>query len=115
MTTATPTAAPRRSRLQFGLRMLLLGLTAFAIGFPIWYRWPFEEVEQKYFGADPFGADPFGADPFGDPFAPPGAALPKAVRDDHPDLAADLGRRQSPTWPHDHGKPPGSLEDDRAL
>jgi len=54
MTDSPAPPKPRRSRLQFSLRVLLLGLTAFAIGFPIWYRWPFEEVEQKYFGADPF-------------------------------------------------------------
>jgi hypothetical protein len=42
----------RRSRLQFSLRLLLLGLTTFAIGFPIWYRWPYEETEVVYFGSD---------------------------------------------------------------
>jgi hypothetical protein len=38
----------RRSwlRPQFSLRLLLLAFTAFAIGFPIWYRWPYEEVAQ---------------------------------------------------------------------
>src|SRR5262245_65177422 len=51
MTTATSTAVSRRSRLQFSLRLLLLALTAFAIGFPIWYRWPFEEVEREYSSA----------------------------------------------------------------
>jgi hypothetical protein len=37
----------RRSwlRPRFSLRVLLLGVTAFAIGFPLWYRWPYEEVE----------------------------------------------------------------------
>jgi hypothetical protein len=33
-------------RPQFSLHMLLLAVTAFAIGFPIWYRWPYEEVIQ---------------------------------------------------------------------
>jgi hypothetical protein len=37
---------PRRWRLQFSLRLLLLALTAFAIGFPIWYRWPYEESTE---------------------------------------------------------------------
>ena len=60
MTDSPAPPKPRRSRLQFSLRVLLLGLTAFAIGFPIWYRWPFEEVEYKY--------------PSPDPFAPPGAS-----------------------------------------
>jgi hypothetical protein len=40
-----PLARPRWLRLQFSLRLLLLAVTAFAIGFPIWYRWPYEEVE----------------------------------------------------------------------
>src|SRR5438034_10302208 len=35
---------PRATRLQFSLRLLLLAITAFAIGFPIWYRWPYQEV-----------------------------------------------------------------------
>src|SRR5262245_44331837 len=34
-------------RLQFSLRILLLGLTAIAVGFPIWYRWPFEEEKWE--------------------------------------------------------------------
>lgn len=34
-------------RLQFSLRLALVGLTAFAIGFPIWYRWPCEEVVEQ--------------------------------------------------------------------
>ena len=38
---------PRASRLQFSLRLLLLAFTAFAIGFPIWYRWPFEVVTEE--------------------------------------------------------------------
>jgi hypothetical protein len=33
----------RWPRLQFSLRVLLLALTVFAVGFPIWYRWPYEE------------------------------------------------------------------------
>jgi hypothetical protein len=32
-------------RPRFSLRVLLLAVTAFAIGFPIWYRWPYEERE----------------------------------------------------------------------
>jgi hypothetical protein len=39
-------AAPSSRRplaVRSSLRMLLLALTAFAIGFPIWYRWPYEE------------------------------------------------------------------------
>src|SRR5437868_6478456 len=38
---------PRHSwlRLQFSLRVLLLAFTAFAVGFPIWYRWPYREEE----------------------------------------------------------------------
>jgi len=50
MTDASP--PPRRWRLRFSLRMLLLVVTAFAIGFPIWYRWPFEETEYRYPGGD---------------------------------------------------------------
>jgi len=46
-----PTSPARRSRLQFSLRLLLIGLTAFAIGFPIWYRWPYVETEVVYFGS----------------------------------------------------------------
>jgi len=41
----TPSAAPRR-RLplpRFSLRVLLAAFTAVAIGFPVWYRWPYEE------------------------------------------------------------------------
>jgi hypothetical protein len=30
-------------RPRFSLRLLLLGVTAFAIGFPIWWRWPYQE------------------------------------------------------------------------
>jgi len=40
-------ANKRRSWLvsQFSLRVLLLAFTTFAIAFPIWYRWPYEERE----------------------------------------------------------------------
>src|SRR5438034_4361549 len=38
---------PRATRLQFSLRLLLLAITAFAIGFPIWYRWPYQEVREE--------------------------------------------------------------------
>jgi hypothetical protein len=34
-------------RLQFSLRLFLLAITAFAIGFPIWYRWPYQEVHEE--------------------------------------------------------------------
>src|SRR5262245_30760941 len=37
-----------RQRLQFSLRVLLLAFTAFAVGFPIWYRWPYEDTELRY-------------------------------------------------------------------
>src|SRR5678815_1683618 len=49
----SPAPKPRRSRLQFSLRLLLLAFTAFAIGFPIWYRWPYEETEE-HDSPDPF-------------------------------------------------------------
>ncbi len=43
------TAAPptRRTRLtpRYSLRLLLVAFTAFAIGFPVWYRWPYEVRE----------------------------------------------------------------------
>jgi hypothetical protein len=65
MTASPPAPKPRRSRLQFSLRLLLIAFTAFAIGFPIWYRWPFEEVEHKY--------------TYGDPFAPPGSSTGKTL------------------------------------
>ena len=44
----TIAANARRSWLQprFSLRVLLLAFTAFAIGFPIWWRWPYEETED---------------------------------------------------------------------
>jgi hypothetical protein len=44
-------ARPRVSRLQFSLRLLLLAVTAFGIGFPVWYRWPYEEIETLTPGA----------------------------------------------------------------
>lgn len=50
---AAPTQSlVRRSwlRPRFSLRMLLLAFTGFAIGFPIWYRWPYRESELKYPG-----------------------------------------------------------------
>jgi len=42
---ATATEPKPRSwlRPRFSLRVLLLAFTAFAVGFPIWYRWPYEE------------------------------------------------------------------------
>jgi hypothetical protein len=45
MATASSIARPRPWRLQFSLRLFLLAVLAFAIGFPVWYRWPYEEVE----------------------------------------------------------------------
>jgi hypothetical protein len=51
--TSPPSAslAKRRFLPRFSLRVLLLAVTAFAIGFPIWYRWPYEEeVIQKTSG-----------------------------------------------------------------
>jgi hypothetical protein len=48
MANSTPSTPRRRTRLQFSLRLLLFGLTAFAIGFPIWYRWPYREEELRY-------------------------------------------------------------------
>jgi hypothetical protein len=45
MQTLSRKTGPRRTRLQFSLRLLLVAVTAFAIGFPIWYRWPYEEVD----------------------------------------------------------------------
>src|SRR6187455_2826305 len=50
-----PNSRPRWRwpRLQFSLRLLLLAFTAFAIGFPIWYRWPYEETTVQ---KDPTGA-----------------------------------------------------------
>jgi hypothetical protein len=40
---------PTRSHglpLRFSLRVLLVAFTLFAIGFPIWYRWPYEEEDK---------------------------------------------------------------------
>ena len=49
--------APRRW-FQFSLRLLLIAFTAFAIGFPIWYRWPYQKSldEATSAPADPFAA-----------------------------------------------------------
>jgi hypothetical protein len=33
-------------RPRFSLRVFLAAFTAFAIGFPVWYRWPYQEIEQ---------------------------------------------------------------------
>jgi hypothetical protein len=44
--TAASTPRRRRLPLRFSLRVLLLAFTAFAVGFPIWYRWPYEEVDS---------------------------------------------------------------------
>lgn len=47
MSEAAVTTRPRTWRLQFSLRVLLVAFTAFAIGFPIWYRWPYRETIEK--------------------------------------------------------------------
>jgi hypothetical protein len=44
---AAPSSPRRPLAVRYSLRMLLLALTAFAIGFPIWYRRPYEEVEAE--------------------------------------------------------------------
>ena len=41
--TSAKSASKFRLPLRYSLRMLLLALTAFAIGFPVWYRLPYEE------------------------------------------------------------------------
>jgi hypothetical protein len=45
MNEAQPPVQPRPWRLQFSLKLLLIAFTAFAIGFPIWYRWPYEAID----------------------------------------------------------------------
>jgi len=35
-------------RPRFSLRVLLLALTGFAIGFPVWYRWPYVETVNEH-------------------------------------------------------------------
>jgi hypothetical protein len=40
---------------RFSLRVLLAAFTAVAIGFPVWYRWPYEE---EVIALDPFDYDP---------------------------------------------------------
>src|SRR5262245_14482809 len=47
MSGADSKSRPRAWRLQFSLRLLLVAFTAFAIGFPIWYRWPYKETIEK--------------------------------------------------------------------
>lgn len=48
----TSAAAPPTRRALFGprysLRLLLVAFTAFAIGLPVWYRWPYTEEEIDY-------------------------------------------------------------------
>src|SRR4029453_13469530 len=48
MTAPSSPARPRVWRLQFSLRLALVAFTAFAIGFPIWYRWPYEEEGVRW-------------------------------------------------------------------
>src|SRR5262245_49702478 len=43
-----PTLRRWLPRPRFSLRVLLIALTVFAIGFPIWYRWPYGETEMIY-------------------------------------------------------------------
>jgi hypothetical protein len=49
--TASAISPARRSgfALRFSLRVLLIAFTAFAIGFPVWYRWPYTEEEPLYY------------------------------------------------------------------
>jgi hypothetical protein len=47
-TSAATVARRLRLPLRFSLRVLLVAFTAFAIGFPIWYRWPYSEEELHY-------------------------------------------------------------------
>jgi hypothetical protein len=55
---ASPAApAKRRFLPRFSLRVLLLAVTAFAIGFPIWYRWPYEEEAGVTWAKDAAGKD----------------------------------------------------------
>jgi hypothetical protein len=51
MSGADSKSGPRAWRLQFSLRLLLVAFTAFAIGFPIWYRWPYKEAIDHPSGA----------------------------------------------------------------
>src|SRR5438132_11390718 len=53
MNQSPPPKRPRRWRMQYSLRFFLLAFTAFAIGFPIWYRWPYqsETVQRDATGA----------------------------------------------------------------
>ena len=46
--TSTKPLTGSRLPLRFSLRVLLLAVTAFAIGFPAWYRWPYTEEELQY-------------------------------------------------------------------
>jgi hypothetical protein len=52
--TDAASVAPRRLPLRFSLRILLVAVTLFAIGFPVWYRRPYEEVIVQDFSGDPF-------------------------------------------------------------
>src|SRR5437867_4093189 len=47
MSDAASISRPSPWRLQFSLRLLLFAFTAFAIGFPIWYRWPYRETREQ--------------------------------------------------------------------
>src|SRR5437868_5077797 len=47
MSDAASIPRPRAWRLQFSLRLLLLAFTGFAVGFPIWYRWPYRETTEQ--------------------------------------------------------------------
>src|SRR4051794_10537097 len=47
ITDASPTRQSPLWRPQFSLRVLLIAISLFAIGFPIWYRWPYQEVVEE--------------------------------------------------------------------
>jgi len=63
-----PPARRSRFALRFSLRVLLIAFTAFAIGFPVWYRWPYEESQDESISMP------------ADPFAPPGATRPPVIK-----------------------------------
>src|SRR5262245_8824939 len=57
-TSPAPPARRTRWGLRFSLRLLLAAFTAFAVGFPIWYRWPYQETVEvnESLRQDPFAA-----------------------------------------------------------
>jgi hypothetical protein len=48
-TVVAPTAPRRRVAIRFSLRVLLAAFSAFAIGFPVWYCWPYTEEVPVYY------------------------------------------------------------------